>query len=53
MMKKFLYPLIDNRFEKEEINAAIKVIKSKQLTISKITEKFEKDLLNLLVQNMQ
>ena len=41
-MKKFLYPLIDNRFEKEEINAAIKVIKSKQLTISKITEKFEK-----------
>ena len=41
-MKKFLYPLIDSRFEKEEINAAIKVIKSKQLTISEITEKFEK-----------
>ena len=37
-MKKFLYPLIDSRFEKEEINAAIKVIKSKQLTISKITK---------------
>ena len=40
-MKKFLHPLINNRFETEEISAAIKVIKSKQLTISKITKNFE------------
>ena len=50
-MKKFLYPLIDDRFEKEEIKAAIKVIKSKQLTISKITEKFEKRFAKFIGSN--
>ena len=45
-MNNFLYPLIENPFSDEDINKAIKVIKSKQLTLSKNTFKFEKNFTN-------
>ena len=45
-MNNFLYPLIENPFSDEDINKAIKVIKSKQLTLSKNTFKFEKSFTN-------
>jgi len=35
------YSLLENAFSKKDINAGIKVIKSKQLTMSKITKRFE------------
>ncbi len=36
------YPLLSNAFTNEDINKGIKVIKSKNITMSKITLKFEK-----------
>ena len=45
-MNNFLYTLIENPFSDEDINKAIKVIKSKQLTLSKNTFKFEKNFTN-------
>ena len=45
-MNNFIYPLIDNPFSDEDINKAIKVIKSNQLTLSKYTFKFEKNFTN-------
>ena len=42
-MSKFFYPLIENPFSNNDINQGIKVLKSKQLTISKKTTNFEKD----------
>ena len=41
--KKIFYPLLEDAFNTKDINLAIKVIKSKQLTMSKITSKFEKE----------
>ncbi len=42
MKRKFKYNLLSNAFNKKDINEGIKVLKSKKVTISKITEKFEK-----------
>ena len=42
MKKKFLYPLLSNAFSKDDINIGISVLRSKQITMSKLTEKFEK-----------
>ena len=42
-MNKYIYPLIDNPFSDVDIYKGIKVLKSKQLTISKKTTDFEKD----------
>ena len=42
-MNKYFYPLVDNPFSNEDINEGIKVLKSKQLTISKKTIDFEND----------
>jgi len=42
-MNKFFYPLVDNPFSNNDIKEGIKVLKSKQLTISKKTSYFEKD----------
>ena len=36
------YPLLDNAFTNKDLNEGIKVLKSKQLTMSKITKNFEK-----------
>jgi len=42
-MNKYFYPLIENPFSNEDINEGIKVLKSKQLTLSIKTKKFEND----------
>ena len=39
---KFIYPLLDKNFSSEDLLAAIKVIFSGQMTMSKITEEFER-----------
>ena len=36
------YPLLDSAFTNKDLNEGIKVLKSKQLTMSKITKNFEK-----------
>ena len=40
--KKFKYPLLHDGFSPTDIKEGVKVLKSKQITISKITKKFEK-----------
>ena len=42
-MNKYFYPLIEDPFSNDDILEGIKVLKSKQLTISKKTRDFEKD----------
>jgi CDP-4-dehydro-6-deoxyglucose reductase, E1 len=42
-MNKYFYPLIEDPFSNNDIREGIKVLKSKQLTISKKTANFEKD----------
>ena len=41
-MKKVKYPLLSNAFNKKDIDLGIKVLKSKYITMSKHTTKFEK-----------
>ena len=41
MKKKYFYPLSEDGILNEDINLASKVLKSKQITMSKITRKFE------------
>ena len=41
MKKKTIYPLLENAFNNSDISVAQKVIYSRQLTMSKITAKFE------------
>ncbi len=41
-MKKLNYKLMENAFSKADLDNGLKVIKSKQLTMSKFTTKFEK-----------
>ena len=43
-MNKYIYPLIENPFSDDDIIKGIKVLKSKQLTLSKETKNFEKSL---------
>jgi CDP-4-dehydro-6-deoxyglucose reductase, E1 len=40
-MKKYFYPLIENPYRKSDINEAIKVLRSKKLTIGPVTDKFQ------------
>lgn len=42
-IKKIHYNLLENAFSNEDLNKAIKVLKSKQITMSKETLKFEKN----------
>ena len=42
-MSKIRYSLLENAFSNEDINKALKVLKSKQITMSKETLKFEKN----------
>ena len=42
-MSKYFYPLVENPFSNEDINEGIKVLKSKQLTLSIKTKNFEND----------
>ena len=39
---KIIYPLLENAFSKEDLNCGIKVLKSKQITMSQKTKNFEK-----------
>ena len=39
----FNYPLLENAFSAQDISSAIKVVKSKKLTMSKKTTEFEKN----------
>ena len=41
MSKKINYPLLSNAFNSSDINEGIKVLKSRYITMSKITKKFE------------
>ena len=41
MAKKINYPLLSDAFNSSDINEGIKVLKSKFITMSKITKKFE------------
>ena len=43
MKKKTIYPLLENAFNNSDISVAQKVIYSRQLTMSKITAKFERE----------
>ena len=47
MQTKIHYPLLENAFDKKDIELAVKVIKSKQLTMSNITRNFEKNFQNI------
>ena len=40
---KYFYPLLNNAFSESDLLAGIKVIISGQLTMSKITKRFEKE----------
>ena len=42
MKKKFSYPLLSNAFSHADISSGINVLKSKYITMSKITKNFEK-----------
>ena len=42
MKKKIYYPLLEDAFSKKDIELGIKVLKSRQLTMSKLTKNFEK-----------
>ena len=37
------YPLLSNAFDNSDISSGIKILRSKHITMSKITEKFEKE----------
>ena len=41
MKRNFRYPLLNEAFSKQDLDAGIKVIRSKKLTMSKKTREFE------------
>ena len=41
-MERIKYPLLSNAFNKKDIDLGVKVLKSKYITMSKHTTKFEK-----------
>ena len=43
----FKYPLLENAFSNEDINSAIKVVRSHRITMSKKTIEFEKKIFEL------
>ena len=47
----FKYPLLENAFSNQDINSAIKVVKSKRLTMSKKTMEFEKKFSKFIKSN--
>ncbi len=44
----FRYPLLEDAFSKQDINEAIKVVKSKRITMGKKTQEFEKKFSNFI-----
>ncbi len=47
----FKYPLLENAFSNQDINSAIKVVKSRRLTMSKKTMEFEKKFSKFIKSN--
>jgi len=47
----FKYPLLENAFSNQDINSAIKVVKSRRLTMSKKTMEFEKKFSQFIKSN--
>ncbi len=45
-MKKTIYPLLEDAFNKKDISIAKKIVDTKQLTMSKHTSRFEKEFAN-------
>ena len=41
-MNKYIYPLVDNPFRKKDLDRAIKVIKTRRITMSTNVNAFEK-----------
>ena len=50
-MNKYFYPLIENPYRKSDINEALKVLKSKRLTIGPVTDKFQNSFTKKLGSN--
>ena len=50
-MNKYFYPLIENPYRKSDINEALKVLKSRRLTIGPITDKFQNSFTKKLGSN--
>ena len=50
-MNKYFYPLIENPFSNDDINEGIKVLKSKQLTLSTKQKNLKMISLRNLIQN--
>ncbi len=50
-MKLFQYPLLSNALSRQDIKSGIKVLNSKQITMSKITEGFEKQFAKKIGSN--
>ena len=48
MKKKIIYPLLENAFNRKDIDLAKGVINKQQLTMSIITKKFEKQFANYI-----
>ena len=48
MKDNIIYPLLENAFNRKDIDIGIKIIKSKQLTMSKITKRFENEFANFV-----
>ena len=47
----FKYPLLENAFSNQDINSAIKVVRSRRLTMSKKTMEFEKKFSQFIKSN--
>ena len=50
-MNKYFYPLIENPYRKSDINEALKVLKSRRLTIGPVTDKFQNTFTKKLGSN--
>ena len=50
-MNKYFYPLIENPYRKSDINKALKVLKSRRLTIGPVTDKFQNSFTKKLGSN--
>ena len=50
-MNKYFYPLIENPYRKSDISEALKVLKSRRLTIGPVTDKFQNSFTKKLGSN--
>ena len=50
-LSKYFYTLIENPYRKSDINEALKVLKSRRLTIGPVTDKFQNSFTKKLGSN--